>query len=308
MSDHEGDDTDASAVALGRRTFLKGIAAVTSAAGALLAMTQMGLSTRAVADALPTKCSRQQAPMKNVEGKVAFITGGTSGIGLGIARAFVEAGMKIAITYRNKDQLNQALTHFENLGARVHTVDVDVADRAGMERAAAETVKIFGKVHVLVNNAGVIAPETLSATSYDAWDGLMKVNLNGPFNGIRAFLPHIRSHNEGGHIIMTSSILGLFAGSGGSGGGAYAVSKFALVGMTEALRAELAGTNIGASVFCPGTVTSNDPNLVKSELETGRVVLRGMRKNDLYILTRPEYEGIMRSIYATERERRRCAR
>ena len=123
-----------------------------------------------------------------------------------------------------------------------------------------------------MNNTGVVDPETLSAISYEAWDRLLDVNLNGPFNGIRAFLPRIRSHNEGGHIITTSSITGPVKGSGA---GAYAVPKFALVGMMEALRAELTGTNIGASVFCPRTATS--------EVEAGRLVLRGMRKNDAYI-------------------------
>jgi NAD(P)-dependent dehydrogenase (short-subunit alcohol dehydrogenase family) len=264
------------------------------------------------------------APMGDVEGKVAFITGGSSGIGLGIARAFIDAGMKVAITYRTQAHLDSALEHLGSARERIHSIRVDVTDRAGMERAAQETLRLFGKVHVLVNNAGVVHPGTLSNTNYDDWDWVIGVNLTGVFNGVHAFLPHIRAHGEGGHIISTSSILGLFVISGSQA--AYKASKFAVIGMMEALRAELAETSIGVSVFCPGMVRSNlidadrarptmaadtrcppdsqahaqeraareDSELNLDPLEAGRIVLRGMRSNDLYILTHPEYEQIMR--------------
>jgi NAD(P)-dependent dehydrogenase (short-subunit alcohol dehydrogenase family) len=310
------------------------------------------------------KCHKAEAPMKDVEGKVAFITGGSSGIGLGIARAFADAGMKVAFTYRNKSHLDEAMTYLASAGDRVHAIDLDVTDRPGMERAAAETVKTFGKVHVLVNNAGVALGPTVSATSYQDWDWTLNINLNGPFNGVHIFLPLIRSHGEGGQIITTSSVMGLFALSGG---GAYTVSKYAVIGMMEALRAELADTNIGTSVFCPGLVDSHiletslrarsadspplaDQKMIEEDrqmranrelamdpLEAGEIVLRGMRNNDLYILSNPEFEQILRdrsealiasiprdlhptearlegaregfrtSIYTVERDRRLCA-
>lgn len=307
-------------------------------------------------------------PMQEVAGKVAFVSGGSSGIGLGIARAFVEAGMKVAIGYRTAEHLERAMHAFADTPDEVHAISVDVTDRAGMERAAAETVATFGKVHVLVNNAGVVHPAPLSSTTYDDWDWVLNVNLNGVFNGVHAFLPRIRAHGEGGQVITTTSVLGLFV-SGGSQA-AYVASKFAAVGLMEALRAELAQTNVGVSVFCPGMISSNlmdssrsrpekltntrfqqdpamqgrerrlraDPQLNMDPLEAGRLVLRGMRNNDLYILTHPEYEQVMRdrhdalvasiptdvhatqerlamarsafqqSIYAAERDRRRLAK
>lgn len=264
-------------------------------------------------------CPHVPTPMKDVEGKVAFITGGSSGIGLGIARAFADSGMKVVVGYRTQAHLDETLKQLDSALDRVHAIRVDVNDRVGMERAAAETVKVFGKVHVLVNNAGVIARSPLSQTSYDEWDWLMGVNLNGVFNGVRAFLARIKEHGEGGQVITTSSVLGLFAMDGNAA--AYCVSKFAVIGMMEALRAELAGTNIGVSAFCPGVVHSNlsdsnrnrpsdavadaarfdgrtsSPGEVPSKspiptdpFEVGKLVLRGMRHNDLYILTHPEFE------------------
>jgi len=321
MSDFEsGKNRTLKVSGRARRLFLKDTVLATAAASAAAFLPVAG---RPAAVKAAGHCPQGKTPMQEVQGKVAFITGGTSGIGLGIAKAFVGAGMKVVIGGLHEDRTKEALTQFAAAGQtdRVHGINVDVADRPSMERAAAETVEVFGKVHVLVNNAGVIIPPTLSATSYKDWDWLMGVNLNGPFNGIHVFLPLIRSHGEGGQIITTSSVMGLFASSNA---GAYTVSKFAVIGMMEALRAELAEGNIGASVFCPGTVTSNieetsrrdrpkdsgskddreaarrqtqqrpDRDLFMDPVEVGQLVLRGMRNNDLYILTHPEYEPIMR--------------
>jgi NAD(P)-dependent dehydrogenase (short-subunit alcohol dehydrogenase family) len=263
--------------------------------------------------------------MQDVEGKVAFVTGGDSGVGLGIARALTDAGMKVVITYRTAKHLDEAMQYLAGAGERVHAISVDVTDRPGMEKAARETIQVFGKVHVLVNNAGVsfTGDAPLSRATYDDWDWVIGVNLNGVFNGIRTFLPLIRSHNEGGQIVSTSSARGLY----GVGDAAlYCTSKFAVIGMMESLRTELVGTNIGASVFLPGLVTSNvadsardrpsnladsgtavdpktvdavrnvvhDPRFAMSALEAAQLMLRGMRNNDLYILTHPEFEQIIR--------------
>jgi NAD(P)-dependent dehydrogenase (short-subunit alcohol dehydrogenase family) len=306
-----------------RRRFLEltAFAAAGTAAATVLPTTgsaRMPATTKAP----PVSCPNIVLPMKDVEGKVAFITGGDSGIGLGIARAFADAGMKVVITYRNKSHLDEAMKLLASANDRVHAIDVDVTDRPGMENAAAEAVNVFGKVHVLVNNAGVVLPPTLSETNYQDWDWVLNINLNGPFNGVHVFMPLIRSHGEGGQIITTSSVMGLFAL--GPGSAAYTVSKYAVIGMMEVLRAELAGTNIGASVFCPGLVTShimetslrnrpagsagkddeealkddtryrNDPRFALDPLDVGQMVLRGMRNNDLYILTSPEFEKRIR--------------
>jgi NAD(P)-dependent dehydrogenase (short-subunit alcohol dehydrogenase family) len=261
--------------------------------------------------------------MKDVEGKVAFITGGGSGMGLGMARAFMTAGMKVVIADLRQDHLDHAMALLTRSGAAVHGLRLDVADRAAMAAAAAETVRVFGKVHVLVNNAavGLIGP-TIDAR-YDDWDWALGVNVGGVVNGIIEFLPKIRAHGEPGHIVCTSSMAGLFA-HGGGGAGIYNTTKYAVVGLMESLREELAPLNIGASVFCPGLVNtniheferlrparySNTGYVIHAEaaaareefmktqilpagmdpLEVGERVLRGIRNNDLYILTHPEYE------------------
>src|SRR5690349_24122930 len=174
-----------------RRQFIGGTAL--AAAGTSAAMMMRGLPAVA-ADAPAGNCASPiPTPMKDVAGKVAFITGGNSGIGLGIARAFVAAGMKVAITYRTQANLDEAMTYFEKDKDRVYAVNVDVTDRAALEKAADDVVKRFGKVHVVVANAGVAAGGGgISKASYDDWDWGMSVNLNGVFNTIHAFLPRIQ--------------------------------------------------------------------------------------------------------------------
>jgi len=273
------------------------------------------------------------APMKNVEGKVAFITGGSSGIGLGVTHALINAGMKVAITYRTQAHLDHALELLGNSRDSLLTINLDVTDRMGMIAAAEKVVGHFGKVHVLINNAGVVADTPLSNATFDEFDWCMNVNVNGVFNGIRAFLPHIRSHGEGGQIVATSSITGGLVA--GPFWGVYTTSKFAVVGMMEGLRTELARTNIGVSVFCPAGVKTNIGSSERNRpqslheigspdsttlplierftgeflevmsreeqsqplmdpLEAGACVLRGIRNNDLYILSNSEYEPVIR--------------
>ena len=310
-----------------RRRFLEGTAL--AAAGTSAALLP-GLRTAAAepqAGATTASCPTVPTPMKDVEGKVAFITGGDSGIGLGIARAFTDAGMKVVITYRTRSHLDEAMKYLQSAGDRVHAVNLDVTDRAAMEKAAAETVQVFKKVHVVVNNAGVGIIGGLSTATYDDWDWGMGVNVNGVFNGIRSFLPRIQAHGEGGQVVATSSLAGLL---GHGPAGVYTASKFAVVGMMEALRNELAGGNVGVSVFCPGIVNTNigtsnrnrpstladsgfkpDPKMFADmpkelremrgpppgmdALEAGQRVLSGMRNNDLYILTTPEFEAEFRA-------------
>lgn len=307
-----------------RRRFLEGsaLAAVGSSAAVF-----GGLRNAGAADANPGECPAVPTPMKEVEGKVAFITGGDSGIGLGVARACADAGMKVVITYRTQKHLDEAMKYLQSAGGRVHAINVDVTDRAAMEKAALETVRVFQKVHVVVNNAGVAVVGGLSTATYDDWDWAMSVNLNGVFNGVRTFLPRIQAHGEGGQVVATSSLAGLLAHGPA---GVYTASKFAVVGMMEALRNELAETNIGVSVFCPGLVNTNigtsnrnrpatladsgfkpDAKLMArlpkemrqmrgpppgmDPLEAGQRVLKGIRNNDLYILTTPEYEEEFRA-------------
>jgi NAD(P)-dependent dehydrogenase (short-subunit alcohol dehydrogenase family) len=266
-------------------------------------------------------------PMHDVEGKVAFVTGGDSGIGLGITRAFLNAGMKVVITYRTKSHLHEAMKVIESAGDRIHAINLDVTDRVAMAAAAVEAIRVFGKVHVLVNNAGV-GGGPVSGATFDDWDWCMSVNIDGVFNGIHTFLPAIKAHGEGGQIVATSSIHGLVAGPPFIT--IYTASKFAIVGLMEGLRSELANVNIGASVFCPGRVNvtnlehfdRNRPAALSKmgvpgeelssalhqyskahqeimdrsngmpgmdALEAGERLLRGIRHNYLYILSHAEY-------------------
>jgi NAD(P)-dependent dehydrogenase (short-subunit alcohol dehydrogenase family) len=322
VSDQEESQPSLSERGSERRSFLRRTAFATAGTSAAVMFPAVsGAAPQASAGLPRNKCPDVKTPLKVVEGKVAFITGGDRGIGLGIAQAFADAGMKIAIGYRTQSHLDDAMKTLGLPNDRIHAVNVDVTDRPGMERAANETVDVFGKIHVLINNAGVLVNAPLSRASYDDWDWVMNVNLTSIFNGVRAFLPHIQSHGEGGQIATTSSVLGLIV-SGEIG--VYSTSKVAAVGMMEALRAELADMNIGASVICPGYVKTdlwdasrNRPSKFASTADTslspqkkdeiraavaspgawamdpvevGRLVLRGIRNNDLYILTHPEFE------------------
>jgi len=234
--------------------------------------------------------------MKDVAGKVAFITGGGSGIGLGIARAFVDAGMRVVVTYLTEAERDEA-TKYLGMRDGFHAMQVDVTNRSQMEEAAAQTVKRLGRVHVVVNNAGILSVHKVNSTSYEEWDRVIAVNLTGVFNGIHAFLSQIQAQGEGGHIVATASIGGLLVACPGYA--VYCASKFAVVGLMEALRAELADSNIGASVLCPGPVRSNlmgylntDPS-ASDPLDIGRQVLRGIQNDDLYILTHSEYDEFL---------------
>jgi NAD(P)-dependent dehydrogenase (short-subunit alcohol dehydrogenase family) len=264
-----------------------------------------------------------QKPLANVKGRTAFVTGGSSGIGLGIARVLSDAGMKVVFTYKNDAHRDAALSSFPKNNPGVHAIRLDTTDREGMPRAADEAERMFGPVHLVVNNAGVGIPALLSNVSWQDWDWSLDVNVNGIFNGVRTFLPRMLAHGEGGHFVATSSSAGIVAGTLG----VYATAKFAVVGMMESLRTEMEGRNIGVSVFCPGLVKSsifdierNRPathGMVTREppkppplkpgakpidimaaamdpLEAGRQVLAGIRRNDLYILTHPEFEPVVR--------------
>jgi NAD(P)-dependent dehydrogenase (short-subunit alcohol dehydrogenase family) len=192
--------------------------------------------------------------VKEVSGKVAFVTGGGSGIGLGLAKVFTAAGMKVVIADVRQDHLDAAMCHLKSAGANVHAIVLDVTDRGAMERAAQETLRVFGKIHVLCNNAGVSIFGPMDEATYEDWDWIMGVNVNGVINGLQTFVPKIKAHGGGGHIVNTASMAGLIVGPGM---GIYSASKFAVFGLTTSLRYDLAPHNIGVSVLCPGFVRSN---------------------------------------------------
>ena len=209
--------------------------------------------------------------MRDVAGKTAFITGGASGIGLAMARSFSAAGMKIVIADIEQAALDAVRNEFEASNAEFLTLQVDVTDRADMEAAADATESRFGKVHVVCNNAGVVVGGPIDEMSYDDWDWILGVNVAGVVNGIRTFVDRLKTHGEGGHFVNTASMAGHISIPGMS---VYTASKFAVVGISETMRADLLPHNIGVSVLCPGMV---DTNILASGRNRPKELLDGGR-------------------------------
>jgi NAD(P)-dependent dehydrogenase (short-subunit alcohol dehydrogenase family) len=202
---------------------------------------------------LPNQGPSQAPPITNVKDKVAYVTGGSSGIGLGIARALHEAGAKVILGNYNSEQFADALKNFPANDPRVATVVHDVMVREDWERKADEIEKKFGKVHILVNNAGVGVMSKVVEGTYKDWDWAMGVNFWGPVYGVRTFVPRMLAHKEGSHIVTTSSTDGVLLGTAGI----YAVTKLAVTGLMEQMRHDLRATNIGTSNLVPGMTTTN---------------------------------------------------
>ena len=263
--------------------------------------------------------------MKDIKGKVAFITGGASGIGLGIAKACAKYGMKVVIADMRQDALDEAMAYFKEKKQPVHPINLNVTDREAYVKAADEAEKVFGKIHVLVNNAGVGSVGPVEKLTYKDWDYSMSVNVGGVINGLMTILPRILKHGKGGHVIATSSTNGI-AATGVSI--TYCTTKFAVAGMMEALATELQDKGIGASVLVPGPIMTNlgkssfenrpahlrnegetwppkpppmrdgqpprrppmrDKDVLMDPVEVGERVVRGIKNNDLFIHTHPEF-------------------
>ncbi|WP_439814718.1 SDR family NAD(P)-dependent oxidoreductase [Zavarzinia sp. CC-PAN008] len=190
--------------------------------------------------------------MTDVQGRVGFITGGASGIGLGIARAFAKAGAKLALADIDKARLEEARTELAEF-TRVETYVLDVRDRDAFTKVADQVEHDLGPVSLVFNNAGVGGGAPPAKLTYAMWDWVMGVNLNGVIHGVQTFLPRIAARGQGGHIVNTASGAGLVAVGTGV---LYHTSKFAVVGMSEALHAELQADGIGVSVLCPGPVAT----------------------------------------------------
>lgn len=251
--------------------------------------------------------------MEHLEGKTAFVTGGGSGIGFGIAQAFLRQGMNVVIADIWQDHLDEAMATFveRGHGDNVHAIQLDVADRDAFARAADETERRFGKLHVLCNNAGLGAGMRLKTTTFKDWDWGLGVMIGGTVNGIVTFLPRMIAHGEGGHIVNTSSMSAVLQPVM-KGGAVYTTGKAALIGMVEQSRLDLAEDNIGISALIPGPVQSNifkiartRPDSLKNEVppppnpnadrppnplwmtgdEVGELVVEGIKRNALYIFT-----------------------
>ena len=263
--------------------------------------------------------------MKHVEGKVAFITGGASGIGFGMAQVFLRSGMKVIIADRVQEHLDDAARALaQSTNRDYHFIKVDVTDRKALAAAADEAERVFGKVHVLCNNAGVFGNLPIETATYEDWDWVLGVNLGGVVNGVVSFLPKMIAHGEGGHIVNTSSMAGIIPLP--SAGGLYATSKFAVRGLTDSLRLALGAHNIGVSALCPGMTKTRilqaemhrpgqetrETTGLDSEahgsftgemgggmepIELGERVLLGIQRNDAYILPHGEFKDEVAGLF-----------
>jgi NAD(P)-dependent dehydrogenase (short-subunit alcohol dehydrogenase family) len=258
--------------------------------------------------------------MKDLRDKVAFITGGASGLGYAMAKAFGREGMKVMIADIEENALAKAVKELRESQVRCEGVLCDVAERSSLQSAALKTVGTYGKVHVVCNNAGVAVGGEIGTIRERDWTWIMDVNLMGVIYGTETFLPLITSHGEGGHFVNTASMAGMFAPPGME---PYNATKFAVVAMSEGWRLQLEPRNIGVSVLCPGFVQTRihqsqrakpsrygaqteDAGLGADKEQAAQLVMSGIpadvvgarvveaiKDNELYVFTHPEFRMVM---------------
>ncbi|MFM9865191.1 MAG: SDR family NAD(P)-dependent oxidoreductase [Micropepsaceae bacterium] len=259
--------------------------------------------------------------MKDLRDKVAFVTGGASGLGLGMAKAFGREGMKVMLADIDQPALTRAVRQLKDSQVRAEGVICDVGSRASLREAALKTIAAFGKVHVVCNNAGVAAGGEVGTVPERDWDWIMDVNLMGVVYGTEVFAPLIESHGEGGHFVNTASMAGMI---GFPRAEPYCATKFAVVAMSEGWHGQLAAKNIGVSVLCPGFVQTRiydsfrnkparygapEPSTIgigdtirdtKAMVEggiptepVGQRVVEAIKDNDLYIFTHVEFRAMV---------------
>jgi NAD(P)-dependent dehydrogenase (short-subunit alcohol dehydrogenase family) len=237
--------------------------------------------------------------MQGPIGLTAFITGGAGGIGLAIGKALARAGLQVTLADIDTAELAKVAEEFPG---QVLTLGLDTTDRAAWRVARSAAEARFGPVDILVNNAG-IAPDGLELADMapETFDRLIGVNLTGVYNGVTTFAAEMRARRAG-HIVNTASMAGLNAGANH---GAYIAAKYAVVGLSEALRIEMAPHGVGVSVLCPGLVATrlfvagadvsreaaarSKSRASMDPAEVAARVVEGVRANELYILTHPEY-------------------
>lgn len=249
--------------------------------------------------------------MQDFEGKVAFVTGAASGIGFAITKALASSGMKVMMADIEEEPLAAAVASIREINGAAEGVLCDVTDVAAVQAAADKTIETFGKIHVLVNNAGVLVLGETGSIPLEDWKWIVDVNLMGVVHGCETFVPLMKEHGEGGYILNTASIAGHI---GLPGWGPYNATKFAVVGYTESLNAELGPQGIQAAALCPGVVKTQignswrnhpdgkeDPLAAASDESTldsqinaglspdtlGKWVVESMQKDTPYIFTHP---------------------
>ena len=261
--------------------------------------------------------------MQHIAGKVAFITGGGSGAALGQAKVFSAAGCKVVIADIRQDHLDRGTAELKARGAQVHAITLDITDREAFKAAADEAEAVFGPVQLLFNTAGVSIFGPLERAAYEDYDWIMDVNFGGVVNGMQTFVPRMIAHGQGGHIINTASLGCFFAASVA---GIYSASKFAVHGITMAMRDALAKYDIGVSVLCPANIRTNIAESIKTRPaqlsksgykvdedeirmlheiysqgmdpeELAGHVLEAVKKNQFYIIPYPEARGLLEGTF-----------
>ncbi len=260
--------------------------------------------------------------MRELNGRVAVITGGGSGIGEALAVACSERGMRVVVADVEGQAAEAVADRLGKRGTEAMACEVDVRHRSGVEQLADEVENRFGNCHLLCNNAGVLVTRPVLELEEKDWEWSLSVNLWGVIHAVSVFLPRMISRGEPGHVVNTASIVGLAPLAQG-GLGAYTTTKFAVVGFSEYLRAELesAGAPIGVSVVCPGAVTTRIAESERNrptEFETGPTptppeadprardtpgkqsseqvaasILAGVQADDTWILTHPEMKPLI---------------
>lgn len=261
----------------------------------------------------------------DLKGKTAFITGGASGIGYGMAHAFGRAGMNVVIADIDFDVARKAAEMLQRGQMKAVPIHCDVTLRSEVQRAALETIAAFGKVHVVCNNAGVGVGGPLGTVGARDWDWIIDVNLKGVVYGVETFFPLIKSHGEGGHFVNTASMAGMVSPPNME---PYSATKFAVVAMSEGWAQQLAPMGIGMSVLCPGFVKTRihesararqsrygerapDTRTEEARSEAAKMVLSGMdpdivgervleaiKAGELYIFTHPEMKAAVDARFA----------
>lgn len=248
--------------------------------------------------------------ISDVQGRVAVVTGGASGIGSGLCRSFAAAGMDVVVADIDAAGAEAVAEELAAGGVRALAQPVDVARRDSLEALAEVAFARMGAVHVLCNNAGVIVGGSLQEATDEDWRWMLSVNLMGVVNGCQVFVPRLLDQDEPAHIVNTASVGGFIAGPGL---GIYCATKFAVVAVSDVLRMELADSVIGVSTLCPGGVRTNlidadrnrPPELARTggradhlrgaigegidPVEVGAHVLRGIARDAQYIFTHPDY-------------------
>lgn len=257
---------------------------------------------------------------EDLSGKVALVTGGASGIGLGMATVLARAGMKLVLVDIDEAALAAAARELEAGGATVLTARLDVRDRSGWSDLVARVDAELGGVFILCNNAGVSAFDKLAEMSAANWDWIVGINLDGVFNGVHAVVPGMIARGAGGHVVNTASAGGL-GSIPGVPIGSYYVTKAGVIALSEKLREEVAEHGIGVSVLCPGLVETrlqqtsqatrpegtdlrgetplpDDVPGVISAVEAGEHVLRGVLANRTYIYTHADVKPLVQGRFA----------